>query len=143
MDLSKIVSISGKNGLFKLISQGKSNFIVESLEDQKRFSAFQSDGVSTLNNISIYTHDDMLDLKKVFQEIFIKQEKQTLEYKTWTDTQMRQFFKEVVPDYDEEKVFISNIRKCFQWYNILLKNNLISIEETENETEHTPETNET
>jgi hypothetical protein len=133
MDLSKILSISGKNGLFKLISQGKNNFIVESLEDQKRFSAFQSDGVSTLDNISIYTHDEMLELKKVFQAIYVKQDKQPLEYKAWTDVQMRDFFKEVVPNYDEERVFISNIRKSFQWYNILLKNDLISIDETEAE----------
>ncbi|MCL1850569.1 MAG: DUF5606 domain-containing protein [Bacteroidetes bacterium] len=141
MDLSKILSISGKNGLFKLISQGKNNFIVESLEDQKRFSAFQSDGVSTLDNISIYTHDEMLELKKVFQAIYVKQDKQPLEYKAWTDVQMRDFFKEVVPNYDEERVFISNIRKSFQWYNILLKNDLISIDETETEEPTEPEVN--
>jgi hypothetical protein len=134
MDLSKILSISGKNGLFKLISQGKNNFIVESLEDQKRFPAFQSDGVSNLDNISIYTHDDMLELKKLFQTIYVKQDKQPLEYKTWNDAQMREFFKEMVPNYDEEKVFISNIKKSYQWYNILLKNDLISIEETSEET---------
>jgi hypothetical protein len=143
MDLSKILSISGKNGLFKLISQGKNNFIVESLEDKKRFSAFQSEGVSTLDNISIYTHDDMLELKHLIQAIYIKQDKQPLDYKAWTDAQMRDFFKEVVPNYDEERVFISNIRKSYQWYNILLKNDLISVEEPEPEatTEPEPEAN--
>ena len=130
MDLSKILSISGKNGLFKLISQGKNNFIVESLEDKKRFSAFQSDGVSTLDNISIYTHDEMLELKKLLQTIYLKQDKQPLEYKTWSDAQMRNYFKEVVPNYDEERVFLSNIRKSYQWYNILLTNDLISLDET-------------
>jgi len=133
MDLSKILSISGKNGLFKLISQGKNNFIVESLEDNKRFSAFQSEGVSNLDNISIYTHDDMLDLKKLFQAIYVKQDKQPLEYKTWNEAEMRDFFKEVVPNYDEEKVFISNIKKSYQWYNILLKNDLISLDEPNDE----------
>ena len=140
MDLSKILSISGKNGLFKLISQGKNNFIVESLEDQKRFPAFQSDGVSTLDNISIYTHDDMLELKKVFQDVYSKQNKQPLEYKTWNDAQMRDFFKEVIPNYDEERVFISNIKKIYQWYNILLKHDLISMDEPVEATE--PEPNE-
>jgi len=129
MDLSKILSISGKNGLFKLISQGKNNFIVESLEDQKRFSAFQSEGVSTLDNISIYTHDEPIELGKVFQAIYLKQEKQPFEYKTLTDAQMRDYFKEALPDYDEERVFLSNIKKVYQWYNILLKNDLVTIEE--------------
>jgi len=130
MDLSKILSISGKNGLFNMISQGKNNFIVESLEDKKRFPAFQSDGVSTLDNISIYTYDDAIELGKVLQAIYLKQDKQPLEYKSLTDAQLRAYFKEVLPNYDEERVFISNIKKIYQWYNILLKNDLISIEET-------------
>ena len=136
MDLSKILTISGKNGLFQLISQGKSNFIVESLEDKKRFPAFQNDGVSTLENISIYTHDDTIELAKVIQAIYQKQEKQPFEYKSWTDEQMRSFFNEVIPNYDESRVFISNIRKVYQWYNILLKNDLISLDETDPETDN-------
>ena len=135
MDLSKILSISGKNGLFKLISQGKNNFIVESLEDKKRIPAFQSEGVSTLDNISIYTYEDPIELGKVFQAIYLKQEKQLLEYKGLTDSQMRDFFKEVVPEYDETRVFVSNIKKVYQWYNILLENDLISIDEPETEAE--------
>ena len=143
MDLSKILSISGKNGLFKLISQGKNNFIVESLEDKKRLPAFQSEGVSTLDNISIYTHDDTVTLGKVFQELYLKQDKQPLEYKTLTDAQLRDYFKEVLPDYDEERVFLSNIKKVYQWYNILLKNDLISVEEIEEtETEEQPKPSE-
>jgi len=133
MDLSKIVSISGKNGLFKVISQGKNNFIVESLEDQKRFPAFQSDGVSTLDNISIYTHDDNIELNKLFPIIYQKQEQQPLDYKGWTEAQMRDYFKEILPNYDEDRVFISNIKKVYQWYNILLKNELITIEEVSSE----------
>jgi len=131
MDLSKILSISGKNGLFKMISQGKNNFIVESLEDQKRFPAFQSEGVSTLENIAIYTHDDSVELKKLFQNIYVKQEQQPLDYKAMTDTQLRDYFSEILPDYDEERVFLSNIKKVYQWYNILLKHDLISLDETE------------
>ena len=133
MDLSKIVSISGKNGLFKVISQGKNNFIVESLEDQKRFPAFQNDGVSTLDNISIYTHDDNIELNKLFPIIYQKQEQQPLDYKGWSEVQMRDYFKEILPNYDEERVFISNIKKVYQWYNILLKNELITVEEVSSE----------
>ena len=136
MDLSKILSISGKNGLFQLISQGNSNFIVESLEDKKRFPTFQSDGVSTLENISIYTHDDTMELGKVLQAIYQKQEKQPLEYKSWTDEQMRSFFNEVIPNYDESRVFMSNIKKVYQWYNILLKHEMISLDETDPETDN-------
>jgi hypothetical protein len=133
MDLSKIISISGKQGLYKLISQGKNNFIVESLEDQKRFSAFQSEGVSTLDNISIYTHDEPMELGKVFQLMYLKHEKQPVDYKTINDEQLRACFKETLPDYDEERVFLSNIKKVYQWYNILLKNDLITVEEAEKE----------
>jgi hypothetical protein len=133
MDLSNILSISGKNGLFKLISQGKPNFIVESLEDKKRFPAFQSDGISTLDNISIYTYDEPVPLAKLFQNIYLKQEKLPLEFKSLSDAQLREYFKEVLPNYDEEKVFISNIKKAFQWYNILLKHDLITVEEAEAE----------
>ena len=142
MDLSNILSISGKNGLFKLISQGKSNFIVESLEDKKRFPAFQNEGISTLDNISIYTHDEPVELAKLFQAIYLKQDKQPLEYKSLTDKQLREYFKEILPNYDEEKVFISNIKKAYQWYNILQKNDLITMDEVETETEAEPPTEE-
>ncbi|MDR0206723.1 MAG: DUF5606 domain-containing protein [Bacteroidales bacterium] len=133
MDLSKILSISGKNGLFKLISQGKNNFIVESLDDGRRFPAFQSEGVSVLENISIYTYDEPLELGKLFEAIYLKQEKQPLDNKSWTETQMKEYFKEVLPNYDEEKVFISNIKKAYQWYNILVNNDLIGVDEPEGE----------
>jgi len=142
MDLSKILAISGKNGLFKLISQGKNNFIVETLEDKKRFSAFQNEGVSNLDNISIYTYDDTIELGKVFQVIYLKQEQQPLDYKELTDAQLREYFKEVIPEYDETRVFVSNIKKVYQWYNILLENDLISIDEVIPETEHETEVNE-
>ncbi|MDR2972586.1 MAG: DUF5606 domain-containing protein [Bacteroidales bacterium] len=144
MDLSKILTISGKNGLFRLISQGKNNFIVESLEDNKRFPAFQNDGVSSLENISIYTHNEAVELEKLFQLIYLKQEKKPLEYKEWKDEQLRSYFEEILPNYDEEKVFISNIRKAYLWYNILLKNDLISVDEpvTEVNTEVETTTNE-
>ena len=66
MDLSKILSISGKNGLFKLVNQGKNNVIVESLEDGKRTPAFSHDGIATLDNISIFTYDDDVTLESVF-----------------------------------------------------------------------------
>jgi len=135
MDLSNILSISGKNGLFKLVSQGKNNFIVESFEDKKRFPAFQSEGVSTLDNIAIYTYDDTIELGKVFQAIYLKQEKQPLDYKDLKEAQLRDYFKEVVPEYDDTRVFLSNIKKVYQWYNILLKNDLISIDEPESDPE--------
>jgi len=135
MDLSKILTISGKNGLFHLISQGKNNFIVEALEDKKRFSAFQSEGVSTLENISIFTQDDTIGLGKVIQSIYQKQDMQPLEYKAWTDEQLRSYFSEVVPNYDEVRVFISNIKKVYQWYNILLKNDMITLDEPDTETD--------
>jgi len=73
------------------------------------------------------------------KNIYQKQENQPLEYKDWNEVQMRAYFKEVLPDYDEDRVFISNIKKAYQWYNILLKNDLISIDETTEETASTTE----
>jgi len=131
MDLSKILSISGKKGLFKMVSQGKNNVIVESFENNKRFPAFQSDGVSSLDNISIYTHDEPVELGTLFQSIYLKQEKQPINYQSWSEAEMRAYFKEILPEYDEERVFASNIKKVYQWYNILLEHDLITIDETE------------
>ncbi|MBP1673581.1 MAG: hypothetical protein H6Q25_1396 [Bacteroidetes bacterium] len=135
MDLSKIMSISGKNGLYKLISQGKNNFIVESLEDGKRVPAFSHDGIATLDNISIFTEDEDILLTKVFQMIFQKENGAEITTILNDNTKLKKYFEEVLPNYDKERVYVSNIKKVIVWYNILVKHNLIDLEEetTENQ----------
>lgn len=141
MDLSKIMSISGKNGLYKLISQGKNNFIVESLEDGKRVPAFSHDGIATLDNISIFTEDEDILLTKVFQIIFQKENGAEITSIMNDNTKLKKYFEEVLPNYDKERVYVSNIKKVISWYNILVKHNLIDLEEeaTENQEQAAPD----
>ena len=133
MDLSKIMSISGKNGLFKLVSQGKNNFIVESLEDGKRVPAFSHDGIATLDNISIFTEDEDVSLTSVFQSIFKKENGNPVPSNINDNTSLKKYFQEILPNYDKERVYVSNIKKVISWYNILIKHNLIDIEEPQAE----------
>jgi hypothetical protein len=141
MDLSKIMSISGKNGLYKLITQGKNNFIVESLEDGKRIPAFSHDGIATLDNISIFTEDEDILLTKVFQMIFQKENGAEITSILNDNSKLKKYFEEVLPTYDKERVYVSNIKKVIVWYNILVKHNLIDLEEetTEKQEQETPD----
>ncbi|MCR9173304.1 MAG: DUF5606 domain-containing protein [bacterium] len=121
MDLSGIISISGRPGLYKVIAQGKNSIIVESLIDKKRFPAYSSDRVSALEDISIYTIDDDKPLKEIFADIYEKQQgKEGPSHKSDIG-ELTDYFTEILPDYDEERVYASDIKKLFQWYNLLLK----------------------
>lgn len=138
MDLSNILSITGKSGLFKLISRTQTNFIVESLDDQHRFPAFSHDGVATLDNIAIFTEDGEVSLQSVFQAIYKKYDGKKVE--TPKDNQgFKTFFEEVLPEYDHERVYVSNIKKVILWYNILVDHQLIDLEEESKESEATPQ----
>lgn len=129
MDLSKILSISGKNGLYKLITQGKNSFIVESLEDGKRVPAFSHDGIATLDNISMFTTDEDVSLTTILQTIFKKENGAETPAILNDNAKLKKYFEEVLPNYDQERVYVSNIKKVLSWYNILVKHNLIDLEE--------------
>ena len=133
MDLSKILSITGKSGLFKLISRGNNNFIVESLTDGKRFPAFSHDGVANLENISIFTEDEDVSLESVFVSMYKKENGQHCTVSLTDGDAMKAYFDEVLPNYDRDRVYISNIKKVIAWYNILIDNQLIDLEEKEEE----------
>ena len=135
MDLSKILSISGRNGLYKLITQGKNTFIVESLEDGKRIPAFSHDGIATLDNISIFTEDEDVSLSTIFQSIYKKENGAETPSILNDNTKLKKYFEEILPNYDKERVYVSNIKKVASWYNILVKHNLIDLEEVTNESE--------
>lgn len=142
MDLTGILSISGYGGLFKMIKQTKTGFIVESLVDQKRMQAFASSKISTLEDIAIYTETGETHLKEVLQKIFqIENEKPLqLTVKSSSD-ELKSFFEKVLPDYDKERVYVSDIKKVVLWYNLLLEQGLIDLEEDKPE-EKTDETEE-
>ncbi|MCD6596619.1 MAG: DUF5606 domain-containing protein [Bacteroidales bacterium] len=131
MDLKEIVAISGKPGLYKFISQGRSAIIVENIETKARISAFASEKVSTLADIAIFTEDEETPLKNIFKIIFDKEEgKETISHKSKPE-ELKAWFKEVLPDYDEERVYISDIKKVALWYNALARMEMLDFEEEE------------
>jgi len=142
MDLSKILSIAGKSGLYKVVSQAKSAIIVESIVDNKRFPAFPHEKMSSLEEISVFTTGEDIPLKEVFKAFHLKLEgKPAIDPKT-DNKELVKFFLEMVPDFDTEKVYTSDIRKMVSWYNMLLEKELLDFTETgEEKTEEaaTPE----
>ena len=131
MDLSRVISISGKPGLFKVIAQGKNNIIVESIIDSKRFPAYNTDRVSALEDISIYTYDGDVPLKDVFSSILKKQDGKEAPSHKEDVSVLIDFIQEILPNYDEDRVYPSDIKKLVQWYNMLLKADLLKSDETE------------
>ena len=133
MDLSKILSISGKPGLFKMLAQTKNGMVVESLLDGKRFTAFSHERVSTLEEISIYTDDEDMPLKDVLKAIYKKQNGEAALSHKSEDNELKSFFEEAVPEYDKENVYVSDIKKVINWYNTLHEHNLLDFTEEEEE----------
>lgn len=135
MDLTKVLSISGKPGLFLMAGEAKNKIIVESLTDGKRYPAFSHDKISSLKEISIYTETDDLPLEDAFKNLFKALEGKPVEKpKKMSTTDLKALFEKAVPGYDKDSVYVSNMKSVFTWYNILLENKLIDFEE-EPETE--------
>jgi hypothetical protein len=131
MDLSKILSVTGKSGLFKLLSHNKTSFIVESLTDGKRFPVFPNDGVATLDNISIFTEDDDVSLQSVLLSIYKKENGAQSTVNVNDNNALKAYFAEVLPNYDRERVYVSNMKKVVLWYNQLVEKQLIDDNEEE------------
>jgi len=120
--LKKIVAISGKPGLYKVISQGKNMLIVESLSDGKRMPAHSTDKVVALNDVSMFTEGDDKPLREILEALKTKENgaKASADPKSDANT-LRNFFAEIVPDFDRERVYPTDIKKLIQWYNILVE----------------------
>jgi hypothetical protein len=121
MDLKGIISISGKGGLYKVIGQGKNNVIVQSLEDGKKFPAFSSNKISSLEDITIYCTDDDTPLGEVYKKMFEHLKGGEAAQSKDDIAGMRSLVSAFLPNYDSERVTNGDIKKLFQWYNILLK----------------------
>jgi hypothetical protein len=142
MDLSKIVSISGKPGLYQIKAQSVGRIIVESLVDGKCIPAFAHDRMSSLEEISIFSTDEDRPLKEVFKMVHDTMGDQVdFDIKKASNEVLREKFAAVMPDYDEEAVYPSDIRKVFAWYQMLNNKGLLDFtEEPEQpETEEIPE----
>lgn len=125
MVLKDILAISGQPGLYKFIAQGKNAIIIEHIETKKRSSAFGSAKVSSLEEISVFTEDEDMPLGKVFDLIYEKENGgAAIDYKSDPD-KLKTYFGEIIPEYDRERVYKSDIRKIIQWYNTLHTLNLL------------------
>ena len=126
-----ILSIAGKPWLYKLVSRGKSNLIVESLDEtHKRQPVFSSDRVTSLADIVMFTEGDDVPLMDVLAAIRDKEEGKacSLQYKKASSNELREYFAQVLPDFDRDRVHDSDIRKLLQWYNILIANGISDFE---------------
>ena len=130
MSLDKILSIGGKPGLYKLLTQTRSGFVAESLLDGKKITVGLRSNVSVLSEIAIYTLEKEVPLREVFLKIQVKEkgEKTEIGHKE-EKIKLEEYFFEILPDYDEDRVYASDIKKVIQWYNILHENGIIDFSE--------------
>ncbi len=135
MKLSGIISISGKPGLSKIITQSKNGIIVESLIDGKRFPVQGTQRVSSLEDISIYTFDEDVPLTEVFEAIYKKEEGKSCISHKGAHQELLDYIKTVLPNIDEDRVYHSDLKKLVQWYNLLLEKGLLEKEKEEGEGE--------
>ena len=120
MSLTKIIAIAGKPGLYEILGQTKGGFITTSLLDGKKSPVKNTQNVSVLSDIGIYTYETEIPLGQVFLSIHEKYEgKEAISHKA-PNNELTALFSEVLPEYDEERVYVSNIKKVIQWYNILI-----------------------
>jgi hypothetical protein len=129
MDLSGIISIAGMSGLYKVIAQSKNGIIVESLLDKKRMPAFATHRVSALEDVSIYSTGEDVPLKDVFQKIYDAEKGGACIDHKQGDAELKKYFKSVFAEYDEERVYASDIKKVLMWYNVLQKEGLLDKQE--------------
>lgn len=119
--------MAGKPGLFKLIAQNKGGVVVESLLDGKRTSIPATANVSSLGDIAIYTYEEEVPLREVFKAMAaVTEGKEALSHKS-SKNELEDFFGEVLPKFDQERVYASDIKKVVQWFNILVKNDLLAL----------------
>lgn len=129
MSLEKVLAIAGKPGLYKLVAQTRGGFVAESLIDKKRLSVNVQQNVSVLSEIAIYTLTEEVPLKEVLKNIKKKENgAQTSVKAKDSKDKLEEYFFEILPDYDEDRVYVSDIKKVIQWYNLLQEHNMLDFE---------------
>lgn len=131
-----ILAISGKPGLYKLVSRGNKSLIVESLdESHRRMPAFANDRITSLADIAMYTDTDDVALSKVLDSMKKLEDSKaaSIDYKKASGDELREYFAKILPDFDRERVHVSDIKKLIQWYNILIANGITDFEEEKEE----------
>ena len=134
--LKDILSISGHSGLFKLIAQSSKGIIVESLETHQKMPVYFTSKVSALEDIAIFTEDEEVPLEQIFEKIYKMENKQqtTVTSKSSND-EIKEYFSDILPAYDKERVYVSDMKKVLKWYNILLEQNMLNFDAAKKEAE--------
>jgi len=133
MNLSEILAISGRPGLYKMVAQNKSGLIVESMEDDKRFPVYSTHQISALEEISIYTYEEDVPLAEVFEKMYnVLEGKPAMSPKS-NKNDMMAFFETVLPDYNQEQVYASDVKKLIQWYNLFHKYGMLTFDDKKDE----------
>ena len=140
IDLTGIISISGQPGLFKVVAQSKNGIIVESLTDKKRVAISSTAKVSSLEDISMFTTGEDKPVREIMKSIFDKEKGGVAIDNKADDKAIAAYFGAVLPEYDKERVYTSNMRKLFTWYNTLQVTGNLKVAEAEKQTEDTKET---
>ena len=123
--LKGLLAIAGQRGLFKVVSQAKNSIIVESLLDGKRLPAYATSRISALEDISIYTEEEDVKLAEVFKAIYVKENGgKAIDVKS-SGQELKKYFEAVLPTYDKDRVYVSDIKKVLGWYNILIEQELL------------------
>ena len=130
--LEGILSISGQSGLYKLITQAKNGIIVESFDTQKRMPVYSNAKVSALEDIAIFTSGEEVPLKEVFKKIYtVENKKETSVSKKATNDEIKEYFEDILPEYDKDRVYVSDMKKVLTWYNFLIEKDLLNFDEKE------------
>lgn len=133
MDLKDYLAVSGYPGLYKMVAQTRNGVIVESLIDGKRMPAYATSKISSLEDIAIYTEADEVPLKDVFRAIFEKENGgQAVNHNASVD-EVKSYFESVLPDYDRDRVHLSDMRRLFKWYNLLAEKQIFKFDEAATE----------
>lgn len=138
--LKTILSISGKPGLYKLISQGKNMLIVESVNaEKKRFPAYGNEKIISLADIAMYTDEEEVPLCDVLESIKVKEQSAavSIDPKKATPAELREYMAEILPNYDRDRVYVADIKKLISWYNILVANGITEFKQEEADEEAT------
>ena len=132
MNISGIISIAGKPGLYKVLSRNKTGLVVESLIDNKKLPVHASSKVSALEDISMYTYAEDIPLREVFEKIFDHTEgKEAINPKKASKDELYEYFRLILEDFDEDRVYPSDLKKLFAWYNMLLAKGVLKKEDAE------------
>ena len=140
MSFQKILAISGKPGLYELKVQTRSGFVAESLLDGKKITVSLRSNVSLLSEIAVFTYNEEVKLIDIFKSIATKENGEaTISHKE-TDDKLKSYFREILPEYDEDRVYTSDIKKIFNWYNLLQPKGYVTLDALNTEAkEETPE----